>query len=369
MTWITETFIPEPKNIIDVKDDLNVSHFLSLASEGSAVRWTSDFHNAKAFLIAVDKRITKNAKSPKSAAGNLKDAFNRHRQSQSHRARIQAKLLIPIDADLNITLPRAPVVKDALREAIPEIPSTGFDISLRELLGIIGAHEWRKNGIEVKALEGRKIHPHYGVFFPVRSEYLDLLVNAPLPLNVNTAFDIGTGSGVLSAILAARGIKKIIATDSEPRALDCAKENCARLGIEKHIELQKTNLFPNSSADLIVCNPPWLPGRPTSRLEGAIYDLESQMLKGFLNGLKNHLNATGEAWLIISNFAEVLGLRAHDELQSWITAAGLIVVGKLETQPTHPKSKDKDDPLFEARSKEITSLWRLKLAGSKTISS
>ena len=358
MTWITETFIPEAKKVIDVKDDLNVTQFLSLASEGTAVRWTSDYHNAKSFLIAVDKRITKNTK-PLKPSSTLRDAFNHHRQSQSHRARIQARLLIPIDGGLNIKLPRAPDVRSALREALSDPPTDGFDISLRELLGIVGAHEWRKKGIEVKALSGAKIHPHYGVFFPVRSEYLDLLVQAPLPASVEVAFDIGVGSGVLSAILAQRNVKKIIATDSEPRALECARENFARLGLEKQINLEQRNLFPEGKADLIVCNPPWLPGRPTSRLEGAIYDFESQMLKGFLNGLKLHLNQNGEAWLIISNFAELLGLRGPNELQSWLTTAGLKTVGKLNTHPNHPKSKDKTDPLFEARTKETTTLWRV----------
>lgn len=358
MPWITETFIPEPKSIIVVKDDISVPKFLSLASEGSAARWTSDYHNAKAFLSAVDRRLLKTAK-PLGGDASLRDIFNRHRQTQSHRARILSKLLIPVGADLNIKLPRAPQFQDALREAIPVIPGDGFDISLRELLGTVGAHEWRKKGIQVSALN-EKIHPHYGVFFPVRSEYLDLLVQAPLPASVELAFDIGTGSGVLSLILARRGVKRIVATDTEARAIQCADENIRRLGFEKQINVINQSLFPDSQADLIVCNPPWLPGRPTSRLEGAIYDFESQMIKGFLNGLTKHLTPTGEAWLIISNFAEILELRAPDELRTWIKSAGLDIVGKLDTPPTHAKSKDQDDPLYEARSKEITSLWRLK---------
>ena len=56
--------------------------------------------------------------------------------------------------------------------------------SLRELLGLIGAHEWRKNGVEIPAL-GARIHPHYGVFAPVRSEYVELVAEAPLPVDLS----------------------------------------------------------------------------------------------------------------------------------------------------------------------------------------
>ena len=63
----------------------------------------------------------------------------------------------------------APGLRGCLRSA--QGPSV---VSLRTLLGLIGAHEWRTKGIEIAALDGR-IHPHYGVFAPIRSEYVDLV--------------------------------------------------------------------------------------------------------------------------------------------------------------------------------------------------
>ena len=111
--------------------------------------------------------------------------------------------------------------------------------------------------------------------------------------------------------------------------------------------------------DLIVCNPPWLPARPSSSLEHAVYDPESQMLKGFLNGLKDHLLSDGEGWLILSDLAEYLGLRSRQELLDWINQAGLKVMGRTETRPIHKKVFDESDPLHAARAAEVTSLWRL----------
>jgi methylase of polypeptide subunit release factors len=243
-----------------------------------------------------------------------------------------------------------------------------YVMSLRDLLGFIGSLEWRKNGMAldaIKDLGDGRIHPHYGVFAPVRSEYIDLLEKAPLPellSKQSVAFDIGTGTGVLAAVLAKRGIQKIIATDQDERAIECAAENIEGLGIGKQVKLAQKNLFPDSQAALIVCNPPWVPARPSSPIEYAVYDPDSQMLKGFLNGLKEHLLPGGEGWLILSDLAEHLGLRTRAELLAWIEAAGLKVLGRNDVRPTHAKALDKEDPLYRARAAEVTSLWRLGAA-------
>jgi hypothetical protein len=102
-----------------------------------------------------------------------------------------------------------------------------------------------------------------------------------------------------------------------------------------------------------------VPARPSSPLEHAIYDPESRMLRGFLNGLAAHLTPRGEGWLILSDLAEHLGLRSRDELMAMLDAAGLKVLGRLEAKPHHAKVADDADPLHVARAAEITSLWRL----------
>jgi methylase of polypeptide subunit release factors len=186
-----------------------------------------------------------------------------------------------------------------------------------------------------------------------------LLANAPLPSR-ELAFDIGTGTGVIAALLAKRGVKKIIATDQDPRALTCAKENIIRLGYQQQVSVKQADMFPEGKAPLIVCNPPWLPAKPSSPIEYAVYDPNSRMLMAFLNGLKNHLTPEGEGWLIMSNFAENLGLRTKDEFQNAIAHAGLVVEEKIDITPKHGKVMVQTDRLHQARKAEITSLWRLK---------
>jgi methylase of polypeptide subunit release factors len=241
------------------------------------------------------------------------------------------------------------------------------------LMGVTSSHEWRKKGIEIGALgkvgstANNRIHPHYGVFSPVRGEYITLVNRAEFPPTFFervkfVAFDIGTGTGVLSAVLARREVTHVVATDSDPRAIACARENLTRLGVIEHVKLVQTDLFPEGKASLIVCNPPWLPARPSSPIERAVYDEGGKMLKGFLAGLASHLAPSGEGWLLLSDIAEHLGLRTREELLEMIKAGGLRVLNRTDVRPEHPKTEDSSDPLYAARSKEVTSLWRLAAA-------
>ncbi len=360
--WRSESGMPAPRKVVIADDQTPADLAYRLACEGTALLWRGDFQNARQLLQALARRADhkgdkgKRKKAPKVAASTL-EAFHLHRQAQSQRARTLAMLLIPFEADYSIPLRRAPEVKLACNEAYGR-GEEPFVASLRELLGLIGAHEWRKNGVEIAAL-GERIHPHYGVFSPIRGEYVELVADAPLPRGAKVAFDIGTGTGVLSAVLAKRGLMHIVATDMDARALSCARENLHRLGLESTVELMKTDLFPERRADLVVCNPPWLPGRPSSSIEYAVYDPDSRMLKGFLAGVAAHLAPGGEAWLILSDLAEHLGLRPRDELLGWIAAGGLAVIERHDVRPTHPRASDETDPLHAARSAEVTSLWRL----------
>ncbi len=360
--WPSLVQSPAPLRIVTADDSLSADAAYRLASQGTSLLWRGDFQNARQLLQALARRADKKpSRKPHRDPGTAPpeaplDTFNRHRQQQSQRAALLNRLLIELDADARIALRRAPDVQAACRAALGET-SAPFLLPLRALQGIMGAHEWRKKGVPINGLSGN-IHVHYGVFSPNRGEYIDLVAQAPLPAT-DLAFDIGTGSGVLAAVLAQRGVRKVIATDQDPRALACAQENIDRLGFGATIELRQANLFPAGSSSLIVCNPPWLPARPTTPIEHAIYDPDSRMLLGYLNGLSSHLNASGEAWLIMSDLAEHLGLRSPHFLQEAFSSAGLRVIDQHTARPRHPKAASQADPLHKARQAEITSLWRL----------
>ena len=383
--WLSESNHAAPARIVLVDDKTTADEAYRLACEGTSLLWRGDFHNAKQLLQALNRRIERtnerseqrkikkaanksaksNAESDSVNSKELPNLFHQQRQMQAQRARILSRLLLELDANYVSHLRRAPDVSAACTAAFGQLDNAADEscvLSFRDLQGALGAAQWREKGVPVQSL-GLSIYPHYGVFAPTRHEYVQLLLDAPLPAAHDIAYDIGTGTGLLAIILAQRGVKQVIATDLNPRALACASENFMRLELS-NIQLQQADLYPTDAplANLIVCNPPWLPAKPSSPLEYAVYDANSAMLRGFLQGAKPHLAEQGEIWLILSDLAEYLQLRTRDELLGWLADAGLAVKYRLDTKPKHGRSQDESDPLYAARSAEITSLWCLEPA-------
>ncbi|GHF92019.1 methylase [Kitasatospora xanthocidica] len=361
-TWHSENGTPPPRRLIAADDSLRAEAAYRLACEGTALLWQGAYPDALRLLHAMRRRAER--PRPRSVPDSPAEAFRRHRRERARQARVLGMLLVPLDTDHRVRLDRAPDVREAGLAAYGPLLDNRI-VSLRELLGVIGAHQWRVRGVEVPAL-GARIHPHYGVFAPVRGEYVDLVARAPLPpaaLTHPTAHDLGTGTGVLAAVLARRGLRRVLATDTNPRALACARDNARRLGVADRIETAGTTLYPPGAdrTALVVCNPPWLPGRPASPLDQGVYDRDNRMLHGFLDGLADRLLPGGEGWLILSDLAEHLGLRTRADLLCAVSRAGLRVTGRLDTRPRHPRATatDLSNPLHHARAGEVTSLWRL----------
>ncbi|STZ76438.1 methyltransferase [Bergeriella denitrificans] len=356
--WRSESTQKPPRAAVYLSH-ANAEQVLKAAHAHTATVWTGDFHNAKQVLAAMKKRVRKPGSRNQHA--DIQTAFHSHRMRQAQQSRVLNMLAVEIGCGFSLELPRAPDVAGALADVYGAANDEPFLLPLNRLLGFIGAHEWHKKGIVLPCLEAA-IHVPFGVFSPLRGEYLDLIAQAPLPADIQTAFDIGTGSGVIAALLAKCGVARIVATDNNPKALASARANLERLGYGAQVEVCAADLFPEGQADLIVCNPPWLPAKPTSAVETALYDPDNAMLKGFLSGAAQHLTPGGEVWLIMSDLAEHLHLRAPGFLAQCFAEAGLESVGQLDTRPKHAKAFAPDDPLAFARSRETTSLYRLKAA-------
>jgi SAM-dependent methyltransferase len=358
--WHSESAAPPPARVVIADDRTRAETAYKLARAGTGLLWRGDFPNARNLLAAMGRRVDREERG---TGGGPAESFRRHRRARAHRARVLGRLLVLLDGDHRLDLRRAPDVREACAQAYGP-PTEPMAVSLPELLGVIGAHQWRIKGVEVPAL-GDRVHPHYGVFSPTRGEYVDLVARAPLPWSADgdpgrrTAFDLGTGTGVLAAVLARRGVGRVVATDISPRALACARENVRRLGLAGRVDVEGPGLFPDGRADLVVCNPPWLPARPGSDLELGVYDEDGGMLRAFLDGLADHLAPGGEGWLVLSDLAERLELRPPGAVPAAAGAAGLRVVGRIDTRPRHPRAADAADPLHAARAAEVTSLWRL----------
>lgn len=307
--------------------------------------------------------------TPAKRALSPAEDFRRHRQHRARTATLLDALLVELRPGGELHLRRAPDTAAAVEQVYGEITEPRL-VTLRELLGVLNVHRQRRHGIPIAALGGARIHPHYAVFAPTRQDYLDLAAHAPLPPGIGnrsgTAFDIGTGTGVLAELLIARGLRTVIATDTQPRAIACARDNLQRLGLADVVQCQHHDLFPRGRADLIVSNPPWLPGTPASTAETGVYDRQGAMTSRFLRGLTEHLRPDGEAWLIQSTLAEHLGLRRHDHIPTLIDQAGLQIQdlheGATTTRQRAPTPGN--DPLTQARRQERLQLWRLRIRPS-----
>jgi SAM-dependent methyltransferase len=395
--WPSEAVSP-PGRIVPADDRTTADAAFRRARAGESLLYAGDYHNARQLLAAMARRLAR-APGPARSRGaghrrNLQrvqdldtkrdprnDGAGHRREPQGSRGvetpedlaaawraerrrrllehEVLSRLLVPLGPDLSVGLRRAPDVREACREAWGETPPRPAVAPLREILGIVGAHEWRRKGVEVAALGGR-IHPHYGVFAPVRGEHVDLVAGALADrrLEGKTAFDVGTGTGVLAILLARQGAR-VVATDREPRAVACARENAARFGVTDRVEVVLADLFPPGRADLVVCNPPWIPGEAQTPLERAVFDPADDVLSRFLAGLGDHLAPSGEGWLVLSDLAVLLGLRPAGRSVEAIARAGLAVLHTRSTRPSHPRARDRGDPLHSARSAETTTLYVL----------
>ena len=354
LIWRSESDAPAPATLAPVDDRLDAEQALRRVRKGEHLLYEGDFRNAKQLLAAMGRRLDR-GRAPKDQS--LLELFRAERFARLAEHETLSRILVRLDPGYRpVGLKSAPDVAAACAAVWgpARLPTV---VPLKALIGMLGAAEWYRKGLVVRGLPG-KLHPHYGVFLPTRSEYVDLLLEAPAPTG-KRVFDIGTGTGVLSFLLLQRGAVSAVGTDVDPRSVACATENAERLGFAGRFEAQQTELFPTGTADLVISNPPWIPEPPKNRIDRAVFDENHHFLEGFLAGLSSHLAHDGEGWLLMSDLAELLGLRPPQFLPDQMAAAGLRVKWKKAAPARHSKARDAEDPLHAARSRELTTLYCL----------
>lgn len=350
--WHSESGEPAPARLSPVDDRLKADTALKRVRRGEFLLYTGDFHNAKQLLGALGRRLARpaNARSPL-------EAFRAERRARQLEHETLSRIVVALDGAYTLGLSRAPDVAQACREVWGEPQAATTVVPLKQLLGMLGAAEWRRKGLAVPGLNGL-LHPHYGVYLPTRTDYVELLLSLP-DVKGRRVFDVGTGTGVLSLLLLQRGAASVSATDCDSRAVACARENAERLGLAKRFQVREADLFPEGQADLVVCNPPWIPEPPKNRVDRAVFDEDNRFLLRFLEGLPAALAPRGEGLLILSDLAVLLGLRPPGWLEEQFARCGLAVKWARSTPARHSKAQDKTDPLHAARSREVTTLYCL----------
>jgi len=355
--WRSESDAPAPTVMAPVDDRLKADSAIQRVRRGEFLVYEGDWQNAKQLLAAMTRRL-----EARSKARTPLEAFRAERRARQLEHETLSRILVALDGKYALSLARAPDVVQACQWAWGAPPPEGTLVPLKTLLGMLGAAEWRRKGLPVPGLQGL-LHPHYGVYLPTRTDYVELLLEVQ-DVKGKHVFDVGTGTGVLSFLLLQRGAERVVATDVDPRSVACARENAQQLKLDDRFEVLEADLFPPGRADLVVCNPPWIPEPPKNRVDRAVFDADSRFLTGFVEGLQDHLNSGGQGLLLLSDLAELLGLRPAGWLAAEVEKAGLEVAWTRATPARHGKAKDKADPLHLARSKETTTLYALKSKGT-----
>lgn len=121
--------------------------------------------------------------------------------------------------------------------------------------------------------------------------------------------DIGTGSGVLAISTALAGAREVVAVDINPAAVESAKYNVERHGVQDIVRVKLGDMFgpvAGERFDLIVCNPPYLRGEPKS-IAGFAYwgGPNLEWLVRFGTELHDHLTGGGSCILSIGDAADI----------------------------------------------------------------
>lgn len=162
----------------------------------------------------------------------------------------------------------------------------------REVLEEIG-------GLSIRVLPG-VFNP---ALFRVTPVFLEWLTEGLVPAG-SRVLDVGTGSGVL-AIAAASAGARVVAVDSNPAAVDCARINAEANGVDDRVDIRLGDLFEpvtGEEFDLILCNPPYFPGRPTTPLDTAFR--AGDFGRRFASDLGGHLTESGRALVILSGLGD-----------------------------------------------------------------
>lgn len=129
---------------------------------------------------------------------------------------------------------------------------------------------------------------------------------ALIPLGASV-LDLGCGSGVVS-VFAAQRAGRVVATDINPTAVRCTRINALLNGVDGKIEVREGDLFAalaDERFDVVVFNPPYLPGAPRSDFERALRS--EGLAERFAAGLGEHLEPGGVAWLLLSSIGDASG--------------------------------------------------------------
>ena len=148
------------------------------------------------------------------------------------------------------------------------------------------------------------------------------LAQATIRCHSKATLDLGTGSGILS-LLAAAHSDRVVAIDSNPRALRMARFN-AQLNGAAEIEFLEGNLFEPVAGrqfDLIVCNPPFIVAPEQIYLHSHSHLPLDRLCETIIRTAPAFMREDGYCQ-VLCNWVQLAGGDWRRRLASWFDSSG-----------------------------------------------
>ncbi|MEI6970084.1 MAG: 50S ribosomal protein L11 methyltransferase [bacterium] len=293
-------------------------------------------HNEKELAVA-PRRAASEETSPK---GTVAADRRRHiAELTAMRRRRLHHLLVPARGDNLVGIEDAPDTA-GLQQWLEE--STGEDLFLipvRRLQRILTDMRRAREGIPVPGLDAPiTILPH--VYVPADMSVPAMLREFAGLITGRRVLDMGTGTGVLALLAAQLGAREVLATDSNPKAVENVRLNAQRLGMGYRVVVRgPANLFTgltDERFDVIVFNAPWAEGDPQSLYDTAIYDPGRRVMEAFLESAPLHLSPDGAILLQYSDVSDGCGDKSIERLTASLKRNGLFIAS---SRSIHRKSR------------------------------
>ena len=199
-------------------------------------------------------------------------------------------------------------------------------IPVRRLQRILTDMRRMKEGLRIDALSDTiTVLPH--VYIPSDQSVINMFAAKQEAIAGKRVLDMGTGTGVLALLAARFGASEVTASDNNPNAVENARLNVKRFGMEDVVRAcGPSDLFEALAGevfDLILFNAPWVHGKATTLYDRAIYDEGYALIRRFFASVGDHLAADGRIVLQYSNISELKGEGSISHLKEVIAEAGL----------------------------------------------
>ena len=236
-----------------------------------------------------------------------------------------------------------------------ELPENTADPATRpgppSLLDRLGVRHWAVfNGAEIAqahdahlalqmaageaVLDGLALHCPAGVYHPTSASSSVFMLRHLACLTAGqqlSVLEVGVGSGAVLLSLARRlGAGRYLGVDVSPTAIQAARDNASRNGLV--VEICHSDLFAALAGqrfDVILFNPPLYDREPRNEVEDQLLcDPGGRLLQRFVDGLAQHLQPGGAAYLVVSNIGELTPLD-HPALRLSLQGAELFESGMV----------------------------------------